>query len=170
MFWGFVCFDLIFFCLTLIFFTFLNVKYWERQRTCMCEQVGGAEREERENSNQTPHVSAEPDTGFEPTNCEIITHKPWENWPELNPRVGHLTEWATQVSFFCLIFKGGQWQMFTETIIGFLWFNNYTELHGRADGLTPDSMTVTYWDLILGKPWIYTEVQLVAGQMGCCWN
>ena len=51
---------------------------------------GGAEREETQESEAGSRlwaVSTEPDVGFEPTNCEIMT------WSE----AGNSTDWATQV-------------------------------------------------------------------------
>ena len=50
---------------------------------------GGAEREgdtESEAGSRLWAVSTEPDMGFEPINCKIMT------WDE----VGHLTDWTTQ--------------------------------------------------------------------------
>ena len=36
--------------------------------------MGEGKRErERQNPKQAPHVSVEPDAGFEPTHCEIMT-------------------------------------------------------------------------------------------------
>ena len=63
------------------------IYFWERQRQSV--STGGAEREgdtESEAGSGLWAVSAEPDTGLEPTNHEIVT------WAE----VGCLTDWAAQ--------------------------------------------------------------------------
>jgi len=57
---------------------------WERKRVCKCG--GGAEGE---NPEQTPHWVGEPHVGLDP-----MTPR---SWPELKPRVGCSTDWATQV-------------------------------------------------------------------------
>ena len=59
------------------------------------EQGRGRERDtESKAGSRLRAVSTEPDTGLEPTNCEVMT------WAE----VGRLTNWATQVpriKYFC---------------------------------------------------------------------
>ena len=59
--------------------------FWDRDSTSW----GGAERKgdtESETGFRLPAISTEPDTGLEPVNHKIMA------WP----KVGHLTDWATQ--------------------------------------------------------------------------
>ena len=68
---------------------FLCLSIFERQSQSV--SGGGAEPEgdtESEAGSRLWAVSTEPDAGLEPINCETMS------WAE----VGHLTEWATQVS------------------------------------------------------------------------
>ena len=65
--------------------------FWERQRQ---REWGEAEREERERiPSRLCATNAELDVGLEP-------RKPWDYdlspWPELKPRIGCSTDWATQ--------------------------------------------------------------------------
>ena len=72
------------------------IYFWETER--QSPSWGGAERDrdtESEAGSRIWAVSTEPDVGLEPTSCEIMT------WAE----VGHLTDWATQVSLYWGHFK-----------------------------------------------------------------
>ena len=71
-----------------ILFFLMFICFWERQRRSMSR--GGAERAgdiESEAGSRLRAVSKEPDVGLELTNREIMT------WA----KIGHLTNWATQV-------------------------------------------------------------------------
>ena len=71
------------------FFLFFNVYFWKRE----CEWERGREGDtESEAGSRLQAVSTEPDTGFEPINCEIMT------WAE----VGHLANWASQAPLVCI--------------------------------------------------------------------
>ena len=89
------------------FFKFIHL-FWERE--CVCATTGGAEGKwERKNPKfDEPKFSAE----LELRNC--WDHDPSQNqlssnpgtmewWPEPKPRVGHLTDWTTQVPQISLV-------------------------------------------------------------------
>ena len=83
------CFFFFFFGFFFFFFWFvflmLNL-FWERERES--EQGRGRERGRGRIPNRLHAVSTEPDVGFSPMNCEIMT------WTTIKR---HLTNWATQV-------------------------------------------------------------------------
>ena len=59
-----------------IFFFLIDVYLSLRERKRQSARGGGTEREgniESETGSRLPAVSTEPDTGLEPTNCEIMT-------------------------------------------------------------------------------------------------
>ena len=58
-----------------------------REREREREQVSSREKE----AERIPRISAEPDVGLDLLN-QIV-----RSWPELKPRVGRLTDWATKV-------------------------------------------------------------------------
>ena len=69
-------------------YIFLIFIYFERNRARVSE--GRTEREgERENPKQAPYCKHRAQYG-------APTHKTVRPWPKLKPRVGCLTEWATQ--------------------------------------------------------------------------
>ena len=45
----------------------------EREKVCICEQGRGRERGRERIPSRLHAVSAEPDTGLNPMNCEIMT-------------------------------------------------------------------------------------------------
>ena len=82
--------------LAAIFFNFIYLFFWERERQSTSR--GGAEREgdtESEAGSRLWAVCTEPDAGHKPTNHEIMT----------SAEVGHLTDWTTQAPPDKLDFK-----------------------------------------------------------------
>ena len=89
------------FCLLvffLIFKNFFNVCLFLRERQRQSVSGGGAEREgdaESEAGSRLWAISTEPDAGLKLTNCEIMTPA----------KVGHSTDWATQVPLLVCFLK-----------------------------------------------------------------
>ena len=82
----------------ILFIVLMLIYFWERRRQNASGL--GAEREggkESEAGSRLRAVSTEPDTGLEPTSCEIMT------WAE----VGHSTDWATRAPRY---FPHFRWQ------------------------------------------------------------
>ena len=86
-------------CFILFYYYFLNVYlFWEGQRAPVCEQGRGRERGRERIPSKPCAISAmntEANLGLYLTNCEIRGSEP-------EPRVGGLTDWATQVPAFAL--------------------------------------------------------------------